>query len=126
MEKIMIYPYSRMYEPYVRHSKLMSDIISVLVSPRGWGMEHEKVTCSNSELIVQTDFSNNLSECTAVWFVNDCHNELPEKILLEKLDTAIRERKKIIFTRKSNQMQYKTALEAIPYHLNITSKQYFL
>ncbi len=38
MEKVMIYPYSRAYEPYVRNAEVMGEYaVTALVSPRGWG-----------------------------------------------------------------------------------------
>lgn len=118
----MIYPYGKMYEPYVRHQELISDQICKLVSPRGWGLEGEKVSYSGGELAVKTDFIHNLSACTAVWFVEDTIHELPEKVLWEKLETAIENDKKILFTRRRKQEQYEKAYRMIPPDLDLSSK----
>ncbi len=125
MEKILIYPYNKSYEPVVAHQKLIESSlpntqIETLVSPRGWGLEDDIVDSSYGVIKVSSDFEGELDKCTMVWFVEDSNLQLPEDILFDKLHKAIRANKKIIYTRIKNHSQYKQAMTLIPNDIKVT------
>ena len=100
MEKILIYPYSKPYETFIRHQGLLDDMLIVeAISPRGWGMENDSIEFENGEITVKCEFSDGLKNCSIVWFVDDENLELADKILWSKLHEAVKEHKKIIYTR---------------------------
>lgn len=101
MEKILIYPYSKGYEPYVKNQEIMSDYsVTALVSPRGWGYEGDVITDRQGrEYVVSAEFSEKINDCTCVWFVADGRLELPKDLLSEKVSEAVKQGKKIIYTR---------------------------
>jgi peptide maturation system protein (TIGR04066 family) len=124
MEKILIYPYNKSYEPVVAHQKLIASSIAniqieSLVSPRGWGLEDDIVDGSYGVIKVSCDFEAELDKCTMVWFVEDGNLQLPEDILFDKLHKAIRANKKIIYTRTKNYSQYKQAMTLIPNDIKV-------
>ena len=57
MERIMIYPYTRAYEPYVRYAGLLEnrEIVS-LVSSGGSGLVGRQVCSGEKELTVSKDY----------------------------------------------------------------------
>ncbi|MDO5540402.1 MAG: TIGR04066 family peptide maturation system protein [Eubacteriales bacterium] len=121
MEEIMIYPYCRAYEPYVLNSDLIgNNRITALVSPKGWGLEGGEIACGEKYLTVLSDFSRALEECTAVWFVDDEKDALPETLLKERLSEAIAKGKKIIFTRYNDAISFDKSVQMIPHGQNIT------
>ncbi|MDC7290403.1 TIGR04066 family peptide maturation system protein [Blautia schinkii] len=122
MEKIMIYPYSKDYEPYVKHSNFLTDgVIVSIVSPRGWGLVNNTVECGEKYLTISDQFINSLVECTTVWFVDDGRYALPTNILLEKVSLAIKNNKKVVFTRyNDSKADFLKIHELIPEELNIT------
>ena len=120
MEKIMIYPYSKAYEPYVRNKEILGEyMISALVSPRGWGYEGDVVTDrQDKEYMVSAGFSEQLDNCTGVWFVADGRLELPQELLREKLLEAVNHGKKILYTRYNDE-NYEDMKKLIPTDLYI-------
>lgn len=121
VERILIYPYSKAYEAFVRYQNLLKDkeIVEV-VSPRGWGLEDDYIESCNGWLKVSCEFSESLAKCTTVWFVEDERLELPEKLLWKKLQETILNHKQIIYTRFKNKYQYERAVNLIPRDQNIT------
>ena len=101
MEKVMIYPYSRAYEPYVRNAEVMGEYaVTALVSPRGWGYEGDVITDRRKrEHVVSAEFAEKLEHCTCVWFVADGRLEIPRKLLRDKLLEAVKHGKRILYTR---------------------------
>lgn len=101
MEKILIYPYSKGYEPYVKNQEIMRSFsVTALVSPRGWGYEGDIITDrQGEEYVVSAEFSEKLSDCTCVWFVADGRLEMPKELLSEKVSEAVKHGKKIMYTR---------------------------
>lgn len=100
MEHIAIYPYSESYAPIIRHQKLIHDMkIRSLISPRGWGLTGECVKTLDTEFIVTDNFIEGIQECTAVWFVDDANIPHPPALLKEKMHEALRQNKRILFTR---------------------------
>lgn len=103
MEQVAIYPYNESYAPVVRHQKLMRDMrIKSLISPKGWGLNGECIKTIDVEYLVSDNFLSEIESCTAVWFVEDDNIPLPSKTLKEKLNDALKQNKKIIYTRSSN------------------------
>lgn len=101
MEKILIYPYSKGYEPYVKSQEIMGNYsVTALVSPRGWGYEGDVITDrQGQEYVVSAEFSEKLNDCTCVWFVADGRLKMPKELLSEKVSEAVKHGKKIIYTR---------------------------
>lgn len=96
MEKILIYPYNKMYESYITGNTLGKEFaFGAIVAPKGWGLENEiiKDELGNPHL-VECDFSKKLKECSMVWFVEDDIRCLAEEVLFSKLYEAIRAQKK--------------------------------
>lgn len=120
MEKILIYPYSKAYEPYIRNKEILGEyMVCALVSPRGWGYEGDIVVDrQGKEYIVSADFSEQLDDCTSVWFVADGRLELPQELLSEKLLEAVRYGKKILYTRYGDE-NYEEMKNLIPAGLYI-------
>lgn len=100
--RVLIYPYSRLLRPFVVYQKLLEDDLEItsVVSPGGWGLAGDVINSFGEKYMVQTDFEKEISHCDCVWFCEDEQNELPEKILKDKLLKAIKYDKKIIYTRK--------------------------
>lgn len=123
MEKMMIYPYSRAYEPYVRNKGILGEYtISALVSPRGWGYEGNIVADGQGEeYMVSADFSEQLDACTSVWFVEDGRLKMPQGLLREKLLKAVDQGKKILYTRYDDE-NYEEMKKLIPAELYIEEK----
>lgn len=119
MEKILIYPYSKGYEPYVKNQDIMGKyLVEALVSPRGWGYEGDIITDGHRrEYVVSAEFSEKLRDCTCVWFVADGRLEMPKELLNEKVLEAVKHGKKIIYTRYADKY-YEEMRSLIP------SKQY--
>ncbi len=103
MERMMIYPYSKAYEPYVLYEGLLQieGEISSLVTPNGSGLVGKRVCSGGKELEISNDYEGQLEHCDVVWFVNDEKFVLPEKMIEEKLREAVRRGKKVLFTRTS-------------------------
>lgn len=120
MKKMMIYPYSKAYEPYVKSSEVLGEYtVTALVSPRGWGYEGDVVTSEQKrEYVVSADFSDKLDDCTCVWFVTDGRLEMPKELLREKLLEAVSAEKEILYTRYSDD-NYKEMKNLIPRKLCI-------
>lgn len=119
MEKILIYPYSKSYEPYVRSQEIMEKYsVTTLVSPRGWGYEGDVIIDRQGrEYVVFAEFEEKLNDCTCVWFVADGRLEIPEELLKNKIVEAVNHGKKIIYTRYGDK-HYEEMRSLIP------SKQY--
>lgn len=120
MDKMMIYPYSKAYEPYVRNPEVLGEYtITALVSPRGWGYEDDAIADRQKrEYVVSAEFSENLSNCSCIWFVADGRIKLPEALLKEKLIEAINHGKKILYTRYEDE-NYEEMKALIPAELYI-------
>ncbi len=120
MEKMMIYPYSKAYEPYVSNSEVLGKYtIIALVSPGGWGYEGDIIADGQKkEYIVSADFSEKLDDCTCVWFVADDRLEMPQELLREKLQEAVKQEKKILYTRYGDD-NYEEMKSLIPAELYI-------
>lgn len=102
MERIMIYPYSKAYEPYVWYERLLGNReITALVTPNGSGLVGRKVCSGRKELTVSNDYEAQLEQCDGVWFVNDEKFELSEDAVEEKIRRAVDLEKKILCTRTS-------------------------
>lgn len=96
----MIYPYSKAYEPYVLYQEaLVNMVISSLVSPKGSGLVGRRVCCEGKAWEITSDYAKALNQCDIVWFVNDEKFKLSEEAIKKKVIEAVREGKKIIFTR---------------------------
>lgn len=115
MEKILIYPYSKGYEPYVKSQEIMGSYsVTALVSPRGWGYEGDVITDRQGrEYVVSAEFLEKLDDCTCVWFVTDGRLEIPKGLLSEKVSEAVKHGKKIIYTRYSDKY-YEEMRRLIP------------
>lgn len=124
MEKIIIYPYSKAYEPYVRSNEILGEyMITALVSPRGWGYEGDIVADGQGkEYLVSADFSEQLDDCTSVWFVADGRLEMSKELLREKLLEAVNHGKKILYTRYDDE-NYEEMKKLIPTELYIEKKE---
>lgn len=120
METMMIYPYSKVCEPYVKNSKILGKYkITALVSPRGWGYEGDVIVGrDNTQYMVSSDFSKSLDTCSCVWFVSDDRVEMPRKLLKAKLLEAVNHKKRILYTRYGDN-DYKEMKELIPAELYI-------
>lgn len=120
MEKMMIYPYSKAYEPYVSSAEVLGGYtITALVSPRGWGYEGDIVLGGHKkEYVVSADFSEKLDDCTCVWFVADDRLEMPQELLREKIQEAIKQGKRILYTRYEDD-NYEEMKGLIPIRLYI-------
>ena len=102
MERIMIYPYNKAYEPYVWYERLLGNReITALVTPNGSGLVGRKVCSGRKELTVSNDYEAQLEQCDGVWFVNDEKFELSEEAVEEKIHRAMDLGKKILCTRTS-------------------------
>ncbi len=102
MEQIAIYPYNDSYSSVVRHQKLMNNMrVKSLVSPKGWGFNGNRIKTSDGELIVSDDFISEIESCSVVWFVDDAAIPLPKSLLRARLLDALKQNKKILFTRNS-------------------------
>lgn len=123
MERVMIYPYSRAYEPYVRNSEVLGEYrITALVSPRGWGYEGDVVADGQKkEYVVSGEFTENLDHCTCVWFVSDGRLEMPRELLREKLLEAVNHERRILYTRYGDD-DYEEMKKLIPAELYIETK----
>lgn len=112
MENILLYPYNRLYESYVRFGcKDIDKRITSLVSPSGWGLVGD---CISNKYIVSDNFIEEIDKNDIVWFVEDDRLSLPDKVLFHYLNIAINAKKKILFTRYKNKDQYKKAFDLIP------------
>lgn len=123
MEKVMIYPYSRAYEPYVRNADVLGEYtVTALVSPRGWGYEGDIVADSQKrEYVISAEFTENLDHCTCVWFVSDGRLEIPRELLKDKLLEAVNHGKRILYTRYDDD-DYEEMKKLIPAELYIEKK----
>lgn len=123
MEKLMIYPYSKAYEPYVNNAEVLEGYtISALVSPRGWGYEGDIVVDGqDNKYIVSADFTEKLDDCTCVWFVADDRQEMPKELLREKLQEVVKHGKRILYTRYGDDY-YEEMKQLIPIELYIEKK----
>lgn len=120
MEKMMIYPYSKAYEPYVRSPEILGEYtVTALVSPRGWGYEGDVITVRQGrKCVVSADFSEKLDVCTCVWFVADDRLEMPKELLREKLMEAVNCGKRVLYTRYGDD-NYEEMRMTIPAELNV-------
>jgi len=120
MEKMMIYPYSKAYEPYVKSQELLGEyIVTALVSPRGWGYEGDVISDNQGkEYVISAEFSQKLDDCTCVWFVSDGRLELPKELLREKVLEAVKFGKQILYTRYGD-IYYEEMKKLIPTELYI-------
>lgn len=120
MKKMMIYPYSKAYEPYIKCPEVLGEYTVVaLVSPRGWGYEGDIVESrQGKKYIVSAEFSENLGLCTCVWFTADGRLKMPQELLREKLLEAVNAGKEILYTRYSDD-NYKEMKDLIPKELCI-------
>lgn len=119
MKKILIYPYSKEYEPVIKFSNFMLDYeVEEIISPPGWGLVGKEVQNNDRIYMISDDFSNALEKCEVVWFVEDGFLDLPDSVLYEKLIQTIQNNKQIIYTRNYN----LKIMELIPDELNITPK----
>lgn len=123
MEKMIIYPYSKAYEPYVRNTEILGEyMVTALVSPRGWGYEGDIVTDGQSkEYMVSADFTEKLGDCTCVWFVADGRLEMAKELLRERLLEAVNRGKRILYTRYGDE-NYEEMKKLIPAELYIEKK----
>lgn len=123
MEKVMIYPYSRAYEPYVRNAEVMGEYaVTALVSPRGWGYEGDVITDRRKrEHVVSVEFAEKLEHCTCVWFVADGRLEIPRELLRDKLLEAVKHGKRILYTRYGDD-DFEEMKRLIPAELYIEKK----
>lgn len=123
MKKMMIYPYSNAYEPYVLYSELMDNIkVTSLVASSGSGIVGKSITTDNEILVVSSDFEEELSKCDIVWFVEDEKYELSNGVVREHLMSAVENHKKIVFTRTMKK-EGKQIEALIPEQQNITPKR---
>lgn len=96
----MIYPYSKAYEPYVLHPELLVNLeISALVTPNGSGLVGRKVCYEGKAWEICSNYTEALHQCDIVWFVNDEKFRLSEDTIKKKVIEAVKEGKKIIYTR---------------------------
>ncbi len=96
----MIYPYSKAYEPYVLYSELLINLeISVLVTPNGSGLVGRRISHDGKTWEILNNFTEALSKCDIVWFVNDEKFKLSEETIKRKVCEAVSRGKRIIFTR---------------------------
>lgn len=118
MEKMMIYPYSKAYEPYVKYQELLVEYkVTALVSPRGWGYEGDVISDGQGKkYVVSSEFSEKLDDCTCVWFVSDGRLEMPKELLREKVLEAVKYEKKIRYTRYGDKY-YEEMRKLIPVEL---------
>lgn len=116
MEKILIYPYNNSYSPVVRYQELLQDAtINSLVSPCGWGISGDRETEDMEQLIVVNDnFEDALQKCTLVWFVEDDRIPLPDTLLKHAIKKSVSCKKKILYTRYKNELEYKEMVSHIP------------
>ncbi len=123
MERIMIYPYTRAYEPYVRYAGLLEnrEIVS-LVSSGGSGLVGRQVCSGEKELTVSKDYEAELNRCDGVWFVNDEKFALPEDAVEEKIRKAVLQGKKILCTRTSFRDSARIA-DSIPSELQMLPQE---
>lgn len=123
MEKMMIYPYSKAYEPYVSSAEVLGEYtITALVSPRGWGYEGDVVADGQgNKYTVSADFMEKIDDCTCVWFVADGRQEMPKELLREKLQEAVKHGKRILYTRYGDD-HYEEMKQLIPTELYIEKK----
>lgn len=126
MERIMIYPYSKAYEPYVLYAGLLADReISSLVTPNGSGLVGKQICVGEKKLVISNDYETELNRCDAVWFVNDETFALSEEMVVGKLIEAVRRGKKIIFTRTSV-ADYNRIADLIPPAQNMSQQELYL
>lgn len=128
MSKIrtLLYPYSRRIRAYVKYHKTLSEELELvsLVSPKGWGLEGDKVEALDQKYIVKTSFEEELESCDAVLFCEDGEYVLEEEILKEKLQLAQNNGKRILFSRKetllfcNNKLEQNVKLENQKYRIH--------
>lgn len=120
MEKLMIYPYSKAYEPYVSNEEILEGyMITALVSPRGWGYEGDIVVDRQDNMyMVTADFTEKLDGCTCVWFVADGRQAISKELLREKIREAVKRGKRILYTRYGDDY-YEEMKQLIPTELYI-------
>lgn len=115
MEKVLVYPYSKSYQPYVWTGKIDENkIIQSLVSPNGWGLEGKEVKYNKGKYVINSDYSSELKKCSTVWFVEDDIHPLPEDLLLSKVVEAINNEKDIIYTRYKDKLMYDKVMNLLP------------
>ncbi|MDF2941817.1 MAG: peptide maturation system protein family [Herbinix sp.] len=114
MEKVLVYPYNKSYQPYVWIEEIDGNkMIQSLVSPNGWGMEGKEVKSVRGKYIVSSNFSYELERCSVVWFVEDDNLPLPDGLLISKVKEAIESEKDIIYTRYKDKQLYDNVMNMI-------------
>ncbi|HBF8929246.1 TIGR04066 family peptide maturation system protein [Clostridioides difficile] len=100
MEKVLIYPFNYNFFTILNHCNKISDIeINSLVSPSGWGLCNKEYNVNNIITKVTNDFQSELKKNSLVWFVDSKENLDLEKFIIPKLKVALKEGKKILYTR---------------------------
>lgn len=93
---VLIYPYAQEYKLFAEKIALLDEIEEViLVSPKGWGYEEEKISAGNKTLTVSTEYESNCKRCDEVWFLNTCFSIDESKMILPKIQIAKKYQKKI-------------------------------
>lgn len=110
MQNVLIYPYDEEFSPILSYKELMSQYqITKVVSLRGWGLcgkEAGAIGKRNSlGFIVTDEFENNLDECDAVLFCETKNAIDFEKLIMPKIDMAIKFGKDIIVAFHMNQSE---------------------
>ena len=115
MEKVLVYPYNKLYQSYVWTGEIDENKrIHSLVSPNGWGLEGKEVKYDKGKYVINSNFSSELKKCSTVWFVEDDIHLLPETVLLSKVIEAIKNKKNIIYTRYKDKLMYDKVMNLIP------------
>lgn len=108
MIKTVLYPFGKTSIPILNHASFLEKdmIIQHIVSPNGWGYANDCFKMENDRIInVETEFEKALDDSDAVWIV-DSEEELEfEKYILPQIQKAIKSEKKVIFSRKINQIE---------------------
>lgn len=93
---VLIYPFTNEYMLFVQKAASLDDVKElILVSPKGWGYEGEKVSFEDKQLYVSTEFETNCEVCDEVWFINTCFELDESKMISPKILFAQQHNKRI-------------------------------
>lgn len=93
---VLIYPFTREYALFIQKVGLLGDVKKlILVSPKGWGYEDEKVPFRDKCLYVSTEFETSCELCDEVWFINTCFEMDEAKMIMPKILFAQEHKKEI-------------------------------
>ncbi len=118
MEQVLVYPYSKEYEAVIKNRKSAEASLARVVAPRGWGLSGDILDNSGERVEIEHNFEEALKDCTTVWFAEDGLLRLPMELLLEKLVLAVRNKKKIYYTRYKNAEEREIVEKLLPPKLN--------